>query len=188
MELNSGKRSAFDADYPDSLPYASIAITRKGAARALMILGKVEDDELHWISADRAVLVTRNGRLTRTFGLPENILRTEFSDPDYFRKGGLPQTNPTANIRRRVVDFSPGNRYAVVVNSSLELAGEEIITIGKRQHQTWRYEERCSAAELGWQCINSYWLDAQGTPWRTTQTIGPQSAPMILEITKPFAG
>ena len=53
------------------LPYASISAKIGIGPRALLILWRRDRDDLHWISADRAVVVTRHGRVVKTFGFPE---------------------------------------------------------------------------------------------------------------------
>ena len=83
FETSFGNGSAFDPDYPDKLPHASIAVRQKGRQRSLLILGRVSGDELHWVSADRGILITRHGRLIRTVGFTDDLGKTDFVKPDY---------------------------------------------------------------------------------------------------------
>ena len=89
IESSLGNGSAFEPDYPDKLPYATIAVRQKGRPRSLLILGRVSGDELQWVSADRGMLITRHGRLIRTVGFTDNLSKTDFVNSDYF--GGTAQ-------------------------------------------------------------------------------------------------
>ncbi|WP_415034080.1 YjbF family lipoprotein [Azonexus sp.] len=182
---NFSGRDAFDADYPDRLPYASMAVLLPNLKRGLVILGKVDGDELHWITADRGVLVTRFGRLVRSAGFPENVARTEFIDPDFL--------DPAVPLRdgmtcRRQVDFVPGNYYGAIVNSTLRVAGEHQLIVGKRQMNLRLFEETVSVDSLGWSYTNRFWVDSKRAVWRSEQFLAPGHPPMTIDVMKPYAG
>jgi len=183
VETSFGAASAFDPDYPDKLPYASMAVSIKNNRRALVVLAKAEQGELHWMSADRGVLVTRNGRLVRTVGLPENLVRTDFLGADFFEEGGLPGNGPLA--RKRLIDIAPGNRFGMVVEATLTRGPRERITIHKRQYDTVRLDEKCVVPHLSWEFSNTYWVDGQGMVWRSVQHTAPGAPAIEMEVTKP---
>lgn len=185
IDSSFGNRAAFDADYPDKLPYASISVGLNGLKRSLLILGKAEGDELHWISADRGVLVTRHGRLVRTVGFTENLSRTDFSGEDFVNG----KTFPTLGKQPpppRIIDLSPGNRFGIKIESSLELTSKEVVEIGPHRHDTTRIDEHCVAPLLRWKFTNSFWLDAYGKVWRSTQHFSPTAPAISIEVTKPY--
>ena len=182
-EISFGDKSAFDPSYPERLPYASISVSIKNTARALLVLGKAEGDELHWISADRSVLVTRHGRLVKTVGFNENLLKTAFSGPDFFDNWRDDQKPSQIN---RVVDLAPGNRYGIPVISTFKAIAKETINIGSKSYQTTRFEENGSAPMLAWTFVNNYWADDKGRVWRSTQQISPASPLVTIEVTKPY--
>jgi hypothetical protein len=179
-----GNASLFEPDYPDKLPYASIAVRQKGVPRYLLVLGHVAGDELHWFSADRGIFVTRHGRLVRTVGFPENLSKTNFVNTDYFSGTTQPTQNP--ELATRIIDLSPGNRYGIKIESSLETIGQEIIEIGKHRYETTRYDETCYSSLIGWKYTNSFWLDSKGKIWRSTQYFSPRAEPLTIELTKPY--
>lgn len=184
FDTSFGNGSAFEPDYPDKLPYASIAVRQKGIQRSLLVLGRVSGDELNWVSADRGILITRHGRLIRTVGFPENISKTDFINTDYFSGITPPAHNPVPATR--IIDLSPGNRFGIKVESSLEIIGQETIEIGKHRHETTRYDEICFSSQIGWKCTNSFWLDSKGRTWRSTQHFSPRAEPITIELTKPY--
>lgn len=180
-----GNKPAFDASYPEQLPYASITAHQKGSNEAaLLILGKVDGKELHWISADRGVLVTRHGRLTRTVGFRENLMKTDFIGDDFF-DGKSATTGVSALNGTRIVDLSPGNRYGIPIEARIEIGPSEKIQIGKRQYDTTRISEICFAQSLQWKYTNVYWQDSNGRIWRSLQHFAPEAQPLIIEVTKP---
>jgi hypothetical protein len=184
FDSSFGNGSAFEPDYPDKLPYASIAVRQKGLQRSLLVLGRVSGDELHWVSADRGILITRHGRLIRTVGFTENMNKTDFVNTDYF--SGIAQPVQKPEPATRLIDLSPGNRYGIKIESSLEMIGQESIEIGKHRYETTRYDETCFSSLIGWKYTNRFWLDSKGRTWRSTQHFSPRAEPLTIELTKPY--
>jgi hypothetical protein len=176
---------SFEPDYPERLPYASMAVTMKNNVKALLVLAKVEHGELHWVSGDRGVLVTRNGRVTKTVGLAGNLLGTSFLDNDFFEDGRFP-SHETAKARR-VIDLSPGGHYGLVLEAKLVRCNKESVQIYKRVYDTWRFEERCVVPALSWEFVNTYWLDEQGVMWKSRQYLTPDVGAIDIEVTKRYA-
>lgn len=183
LETSFGGASSFDPDYPDKLPYASMAVSIKNNRKALLVLSKVDQGDLHWMSADRGVLVTRNGRLIRTVGMPENLVGTEFLGADFFEDAGSPGNSTSP--RKRLIDIAPGNRFGMVVEATLVRGPKEIVRINKRQYETVRLVENCVVPQLSWEFQNVYWMDDQGVIWRSIQHTVPGSPAIEMEVTKP---
>lgn len=181
-----GNKTAFDADYPEQLPYASITASQKGSnQKALLILGKIEGDDLHWISADRGVLVTRHGRLIRTVGFRENLTKTNFIDSDFFEGEKIAPSQKTIT-KTRIVDLSPGNRYGITVEARIEQGVDEKVQIGSHSYDTTIISEHCFAPTLQWKYTSTYWQDHTGRIWRSIQHFAPEAPPLIIEVTKPY--
>lgn len=182
-DMSFGNKPSFDPSYPDQLPYASIAVSMKNLPKALLVLGKVEGDEMHWFSGDRGVFVTRFGRLIRTVGMAENITKTDFSSPDFFENATRAKTEASLS---RIIDLSPGNRYGIKVDSKLKELGKETITIGTKTRETTHFEEYCYAPLLSWRCTNHYWVGESSQVWRSIQQASPAGQSITIELTKPF--
>ena len=176
FDSSFGNPSSFDPDYPDRLPYASIAVKTGNSPKALLVLGKSEADELHWQSADKALLVTQNGILVRTAGFRENLIRTTHID----------STKLSSGKRQRIIDLSPSRHYGVRIDLELVATRTEEIQIGHRTYITSRYSEYGTSKLLRWNFVNEYWQDESGFIWRSTQYFHPQHPPLTIEITKPF--
>lgn len=184
FENSLGGASAFDPDYPDRLPYASITVTMKNLRRALLVLAKAENGELHWMSSDRGVLVTRNGRLVRTVGLPENLVHTDFLEADFF--DGWSGGQRTAASAKRLIDLAPGNRFGLLAEARIESEGREKVYIHTRTYDTIRFAEHCVVPQLSWKYTNIYWVGDTGVMWRSLQYVAPGLAPIQIDINKPF--
>jgi len=178
-------RDAFDPDYPDRLRYASMAVSLPEMKRALVVLGKVEGDELLWFTADRGVLVTRFGRLVRSAGFQNNLARTEFVTQDFLDPAVVLKDG---EIYQRNVDFLPGNYFGAPVRAILRLKGEETVLVGKRRMQLRLLEESVEIPGLNLTYANRFWVDTKRFVWRSVQYLSPLDAPMTIEVMKPYGG
>ena len=52
--------------------------------KGLIILENINSEQLTWVSADGVFLVTRNGRITKTAGLNNNLI--DFNGPEKSKK------------------------------------------------------------------------------------------------------
>ena len=183
-------------DKVNSIPYASIAAKIGKGPRSLIILGKVYGDNLHWITADRKALVTRNGRLVQTAGLQANLRRSQLLDDDPL-SGPLsgPLSAPGADAEtaaalrfRRLLDFDQPQRYGIMIASRFQDLGPESLVIAELEWDTRHVRETCTAREIDWSFQNDYWIDRQyGLVWKSVQHFHPEMPPVVMELLKPPA-
>lgn len=170
----------------NDIPYATMAAKLGSGSRSLVVLGRVDGADLHWISADRTVLVTRRGRLIRTAGLPFNLRHTELLAADPLSVG-RPEASKVETFKR-LVDLTPPDRYGVVITSTLEHLGPREIEIAELRFRTEAYRESCEARDFDWSFENLYWVGrGDGLVWKSVQHIHPSLPPVDLEILKPPA-
>lgn len=167
-----------------NLPYASMIARVGKGPQALLILGRVHRDEQHWISTDRAAVVTRGGRVVRTFGFPENIRETRFAGEDpvdghlHALSGPMPFT--------RYVDLEPERRYGVPIDSTFRSVGAERLRILELDFEVIQVRERNAARVVDWEFENIYWVDVgDGFVWRSRQHIARGFPALDYEILKP---
>lgn len=185
--ITLGGGGDFDANYVAKLPYASIIVSRANSQKVLLILGKAENQSLHWVSSDRSVLVTRNNRLIRTVGLEENLIDTHFINQDYSeRVEGLSPKNPGAHSGKRSIDIQPGNRFGILVDSILEPSRQERITILDKAFDTTLWVEKNHAKALNWSFENRFWADTNGIVWKSQQHVAPKQPVVTMEIAKGY--
>ena len=183
LENSLGDRAAFDPAYPESLPYASMSVRLPNLKRALVILGRVEGDELHWYTADRGVLVTRHGRVVRTVGFSSNLLATAFADAD-FLEPDVP-LGP-GRVFRRQVDLQPGHNFGLPIEATLYPAAEEVVRVGNREIRLQRLDERVVFEKSGDVVINRFWVDNQRRVWKSEQQPIPGFSVFEMEVTKAY--
>jgi len=178
--------SHIDRALVSQIPYASISAKVGKGPKSLLILGRKEGDKLHWISADRAVLVTRHGRVVRTAGFPENLRNTtqEFGDPVNKQLHNL----QNSVISTRQIDLDLGLHYGIPIRSKFERIGDREITISELRVKTVLIRERNFASTVNWDFTNYYWVDAfDGFVWKSVQHIARSFPPVSIEILKPAA-
>jgi hypothetical protein len=168
-----------------SLPYASIGAKIGKGPRSLLILWREDRKDLHWLSADNAAIVTRNGRVVKTAGLPENLRDTRSVGQDPLATGLVSEGAPT-NYRRVVETDAP--TYDLEIQSRFERIGARQITIAEIEFDTILYEEECAAKTVNWSFRNRYWVDpADGFVWRSQQAIARSFPQIEIEVLKPPA-
>lgn len=168
------------------LPYATMTAKFGRGARGLMVLGRYDGRDRHWISGDRVVIVTRGGRVVKTAGLPENLKQTLAERPDPVDKT-LHRLGGAERFVRRI-DLDVGRRYGIPVESTFEPIGSRKIAIVEIDFDTLLVRERNVAKTINWRFENLYWVDAvDGFVWKSRQHIARSFPPVDLEILKPAA-
>lgn len=166
------------------MPYATLYARFGKAPPSVLVLGRYAGEDLHWISADRGVLVTRHGRLVRTVGFQKNLLATRGIGTDPIA-AGLHQLAGDGAFTR-LVDIGPGNHFQVPVSSRMERVQDETIEILELRFSTVQVREHCTSETLRWEFVNHYWADQRtGFIWKSIQHVVPDLPPFELEVLKP---
>jgi hypothetical protein len=170
----------------NGIPYASISAKIGRGPRSILVLGKQQGHDLHWFSADDAVLVTRNGRIIRTAGFPENIRNTTFSDEDPVARQFHRSNFSKRSLRS--IDMDPNQLYGVPVISNYEVVGEREIMISGIKIKTRLVREYNTSFSINWTFSNYYWADIyDGFIWKSRQYIARGFDPLDIEVLKPPA-
>jgi len=173
-----GQENYIDPKVISSIPYASMLVRIGKGPEALMILESVYDDNYTWISADGVYLVTRNGRIIQTQGLPNNLTNIMHPDIDWTdnKFEDIEFTSyysfekPLLNNLKVISSFSVGD----IQDKNLSLANLRLQKI----------EESLYSEEVNWSELNEYWTDEKGYVWLSKQSISPKLPPIYLEVTK----
>ncbi|MEX2644468.1 MAG: YjbF family lipoprotein [Acetobacterales bacterium] len=169
------------------IPYATILAKIGRGPQSLLVLGRIDALDLHWISADRNVFVTREGRLVKTVGLPANLVHTRLAGPDPLTTGAAVRASEAAGLVR-YVDVMPGNYFDAGVAARYEPVGEERIEILELQYDCIVVRERNEVPIMDWSHENRFWIDTDsGFVWRSLQHFAPGTPPVEINITKPAA-
>ena len=166
------------------IPYASIAVRLGDGPQALLILARFDGDDLHWVSAQREVIVTRRGRVVETYGLPIDLKRTQFLTNDPV---GRPARTMEADIEcLRTIDLEPQHVDGILIRSRFAGGGSEDLAILGDHRKTSAWTETNAAPDLAWNFKNQYWSDARsGFVWRSLQYLSPQLPVLEIIVYKP---
>ena len=172
-----------------NLPYASIRAKIGKGPDALMILGRVDGPDLHWVSADRVVMATRNSRVIKTANLPlDNVKETRFGP------SGDPVTNSLhllgaqgADVER-FIDFQFDRRFGARIVSRLDIVGEARLVILDLAFDCVVVRETGRSLDHNWQFENRYWAEAStGFVWKSVQSVARDLPPISIEVLKAAA-
>jgi hypothetical protein len=173
-------------DVVSKIPYATISAKIGSGPKSILILGRKENDDLHWISEDRAVIVTRHGRVVKTFGFPENLKNTQMTARDPLNR--LLHKGKSSLKFRRTIDVDLGNKYSLPVHSTFHYSGPREIEIAGIAIKTILYSEENFVLTTNWSFKNKYWVDIyDGFIWKSSQVIAKSFAPIEIEVLKPAA-
>lgn len=181
-------RLALHGDTADATP-ASVAASPyfqlqvdASSGRAILILANTAHGVLGWYGVGHDIVFTRDGLVTRTVGLPQNLDTSVFPGADPFHEG-LHRLHGTTRYTRRM-DWSPGYRYGVVLDGQLVPGGLEDVTILDTVHRLRRVDE--TLVGQGVHLHNRYWVDpADGFIWKSRQYVAPDY-PLELVQLRPY--
>uniref|UniRef100_Q0HWU9 Lipoprotein, putative n=1 Tax=Shewanella sp. (strain MR-7) TaxID=60481 RepID=Q0HWU9_SHESR len=181
-------------------PYASIYVKIEDTPQAFVVLAFAEAKtnlspvkkapealELKWLSADKGMLVTVNGRLVKTHNLlTGNLSAVESDEPDPLLLG-LHLSN-TPRTWTRTLDWQPGYHYGYKAKSEFKLIADENILINGSSTQALHFSENVSVEALNIEYQNDFWLDPQnGNVLKSRQKIAPNQPFVDITLLKPFA-
>ena len=146
-------------------------------------LTAIEHEQLKWVSGDRALLVTEQGRVVRTSGLANDLLYVSnmISDP---LKRPLGVSANTSWLR--LIDWQQGE-YGYQVRSQFELKpaetlqffGVDVQVIPLIEHLHYDNDANFVRFDDRWQ--NTFWFDAKtGALLKSKQLLAPGKEPLEL--------
>jgi hypothetical protein len=175
--------STVSRDQAASIPYASLGYRVDGGGQALLVLATDTNGEQLWTAASHVVLLTRDGRILRSVGLPHN--RTMMPQAGAV----LPSLHDAlkAPVRStRLVDWPDLGTYSVPLSCLATARGSQLISILGTNLVTTRVDETCQSANPRWSFTDNYWLDADtGFVWRSTQHLHPAGSTVQIDILRP---
>ena len=167
-----------------AVPYASIGYSTDGGNQTMLVLATDNNGEQLWTSSSRVVLVTRDGRVSRTVGLGNDLAGTANGDSASLPAPAAAIQGPFTTTRLR--DYADSGQYGVSFTCRSSARGHETITLLGQAIATVRVDEACTSATLRWSFVDRYWVDAQsGMAWRTRQHIHPKGGVLETEIFRP---
>lgn len=149
--------------------------------RATMALAFIENGRYKWLSQDKAMFITENGRLVRTLGLTHNLIYVSNLSNDPLK------TSTASNDAlqwNRFIDTDFGD-FGTQLTSQTSIVDNELLLVQQEEFVTTKYTElvRYQSALSGddvW--INTFWFHpASGQLLKSSQKTSSQSE--VVEIT-----
>ncbi|CCN47602.1 conserved hypothetical protein [Vibrio nigripulchritudo MADA3029] len=173
-------------DEISELPYASTYVRINEGRQVFMVLAFADlnphtsNTQLKWVSADRSIIVTENGRIVKTHGFDgDNLLQLSGSG---LSNGVTPQGHWNA-----VYDWFPEYRYQFEATVSPTFLGNETLKTSQWTLETKKVEEKVTFAALSLSFTNLFWIANDGKVMKSIQYIGPDMNKFEMTILKTFA-
>ena len=177
----------------NAINYANSYLKIDNGHQVLIVLALAEPSsqnptqiQLKWLSADRAMLTTENGRLVKTLRLLNNNLSgltAEHSIDPLTIKG----KKPVHQKWQAIYDWQPGYRYNYHANLTWNYIDSETIHSTIWDKETDYYQEHISIPAINAQFTNHFWLDKTSHEVvKSIQYLGPDMASVEMTILKPF--
>lgn len=170
-----------------NLPYASAYARINGEHRIFLVLAYAEQNpatgetQLKWMSSDKAMIVTENGRIIKTLSLPSaNLVSLSAT-----------QTLPTPSAAnapwQAQYDWQPNYSFGHQANVQSRFVKNEWLTSLLWSKETQLIEETVAFEAPGRTMSNQFWVDEQNTIVKSAQWVVPNKLHIELEILKPLA-
>lgn len=171
-----------------NIPYASAYLKVGDAPRAFVVLGFADTDRLKWFTADRNMIVTRNGRVIKTLGFGNDLLFSDSANADPLSDGKMLIKNSAAFIWQHRELWSAKYQSGYTLTSTFSNQGIEDVMISDTPRQLVRINEQVKVPALNTCYTNSFWLDPDsGEVVQSHQYIGPDMPQIQFTILKPYA-
>lgn len=166
------------------LPFASAYVRVGEGHRAFVVLAYVEAGQQKWVSKDRTMIVTQQGRLVKTLGLRDNVLRVFNADGDPLADGVRLVEGARWN---HVLQWSDSDSpLSLIVESTFTRGKRVTLTVPGRKIDCQVWHEQVDARFLSVSWENTFWIDrVTGQVWKSKQKIGPYSAFVEFTLLKP---
>jgi len=181
------------AEYIQDLPYASIYAQINDQGKIFMVLAFVGQnpetgvEQLKWMSSDKAMIVTENGRVVQTLLLPyENLSGLATIPTNVLVPSFDVSAKPKVQQWEATYDWQPDYRFGYSANVVRTYISQETVQTPLFAIETGKFIEQVSYPALGKQVENEYWVNSQGKVVKTVQYLGPDMTRLELTLLKPY--
>lgn len=163
-----------------AVPYAQIKVTTR-SSEGVMARLREEGDLQYWVASGKQVLITRNGLVERTVGLPPNLESTCFVGPSPFKQGLQHIADGTSSTRQ--IDIYDGERIGLTVQSRFRRKGLETVNILDKPYVLQRIDEDIKIPALGFSGTNRFWVRTDdGVILQSEQYVTPEILLQIVHL------
>ncbi len=170
------------------IPYASMYARINNGHQVFLVLALVDINpqtglqQLKWLSADRAMIVTENGRITKTLNLPHHNL-SGINNPISLSAN----TSNYLNNQTMIYDWQPDYNFGQVAVVRHENIRKEHVASAIWTRSTTLIEETLEFPSLSKSFSNLFWIDENDHVIKSKQWAVPEHLYIELEILKPYS-
>lgn len=156
-------------------PLIRITATKSGFLSLLYIAQRNGDAQI-WKSPDNVSFTLRDGIVTQTRGLGEDIYATDIARLQAALRGA----DSTAGLQR-IIQRMDGTNTVVPLQYRCDVTnlGAEAVVVLGQSFATQHYREDCKGADGDF--VNDYWIDSRGVMRVSQQWIGADFGYVLLE-------
>lgn len=184
---------ALISDKIAELPYASSFVRINDGAQLFMVLAFAEPNpatgvmQLKWLSSDKAMIVTENGRVVKTLGLAQANL--QLIEPNTKTAPSFAELLQKQTSRNASYSWKTTNHYLYHYQADITpiISTSERITTPLWQKQTTLVYETINIKSWDTSFTNRYWVDEQGDVVKSVQYLGPKLGKIEMTILKSFS-
>ncbi|MDH5918942.1 YjbF family lipoprotein [Vibrio splendidus] len=181
------------AEYIQDLPYASIYAEINDQGKIFMVLAFVGQnpvtgaEQLKWMSSDKAMIVTENGRVVQTLLLPyENLSGLTVKPVNALVPSFDLSATPKAQEWQATYDWQPDYRFGYSANIVRTYISDETVQTPIANIEARKFVEQIRYPALGQDIENQYWVNNKGQVVKTVQYLGPEMTRLELTLLKPY--
>lgn len=163
-----------------TMRYASQYMSINNGPQLFVVLAYDENGEQKWVTQDRAMINTANGRVVKTTGLVDNLLQTTNLASDPLAQAR--QIRDGASWVRQITWTERQQVRAATAQSTFTWDGTDTLKVGSSVTPVRVLDEEVTASDKRWH--NRYWVDAEGQIRQSKQYIGPNYWPVTTVLLK----
>ncbi|SON51022.1 YjbF family lipoprotein [Vibrio tapetis] len=170
----------------EQLPYPSAYVRLNDGQQIYMVLAfadinpETQVPRLSWISSDRALIITEQGRIIKTVSLENSNLNNITAKTPLL---------PVNNLKTWQAQYHwmPDYRFNFEASMVPSYIGEARISSSQWQLDTKYYQERIHFPGLEQSFVNHYWMTSDKKVVKTIQYIGPNLTKIEMTFLKTYA-
>lgn len=171
----------------DTLPYRLMKLETNSFGSAIMYLARTNAKQNIWGTTTEQVIVEEGGLVRRVTGFPTTIESTRFIGTDPFANGM--RNLHGAITTQRIVDWMPGFRYGIIINSIFRPYGATSVRIQDKSRDALLVEETFQAENIDFSGINRYWISpVTGTVLMSEQQLTPDLRVTLQLLATQYSG
>lgn len=163
-----------------NMRYASQYMSINNGPQLFVVLAYDENGQQKWVTQDRAMITTENGRMVKTTGLGDNLQQVSNLADDPLAKpnqiiDGIRWTRQLAWTEHQQVRMA-------TARSTFSWDGTDTLKVGASVTPVRVLNEEVTASGKTWN--NRFWVDTEGHIRRSKQYMGPNYWPVTTVLLK----